>query len=729
MLKKLPGLPKRLIKILLFLSFLLLIQNVINAQPIKLHPENPHYFLYQGKPTMLITSAEHYGAVINLDFDYITYLNKLKEYGFNYTRIIPGTFIESANSIAGVEAYNTLAPKPGRLTTPWARSTKPGYANGGNKFDLNKWNTSFFTRLKDFVYQARIRGIVVEVTLFSPYYKDLNWNISPLKSSNNINGVGTVARNKMLTLENGNVLAHQEKLVRKIVLELNNYDNVFYEICNEPYWDGVTMAWQNRMISTIVKSEAALQKKHLIALNVFNHKGKILNPNPAVSIFNYHYAETRAVHENYHLNKVIGYDETGFIGTGDDVYRKAGWRFMAAGGAIYNNLDWSFTPSHETGAYALPSNTPGGGSHTLRRQIKIMKDFLYGFNFIKMKPNKGIIKGGIPSGAIAGALVEEGKAYAIHISGGSQANLSVYLPSNTYQADWINTKTGAVIKTLTFKHSTGNKTLGSPSYSGDIALRIKQKSTTTTPAPITSTTQVIKNGIYQLAAKHSGKILEVSGVSKSDNAAVQQYSNYSKSNQKWKIEHVGSGYYKVTAVHSGKSLTAQSTSLSNGTKVVQLPYKTSSTQLWKIESLGSGYYKLTNKVSGNVLQIVGGQVTNGTDANTWDWVNHDRQKWKFNLITTSLRVDDGEPAFSKDITIYPNPAQDFITINYLSEKAEEASVTITDLFSNRKFSSSYRVNEGENDLRINTSSFENGVYLVQITVLGNKVIKRLTINR
>jgi hypothetical protein len=33
------------------------------AQPIALHPDNPRYFLWRGKPTVLITSAEHYGAV------------------------------------------------------------------------------------------------------------------------------------------------------------------------------------------------------------------------------------------------------------------------------------------------------------------------------------------------------------------------------------------------------------------------------------------------------------------------------------------------------------------------------------------------------------------------------------------------------------------------------------------------------------------------------------------
>src|SRR5215471_15606476 len=42
------------------------------ASPIAKHPINPHYFVYQGKPLVLITTDQHYGAVINLDFDYWT---------------------------------------------------------------------------------------------------------------------------------------------------------------------------------------------------------------------------------------------------------------------------------------------------------------------------------------------------------------------------------------------------------------------------------------------------------------------------------------------------------------------------------------------------------------------------------------------------------------------------------------------------------------------------------
>ena len=33
----------------------------ICAEPLQLHPENPHYFMYEGKAIVLIGSGEHYG--------------------------------------------------------------------------------------------------------------------------------------------------------------------------------------------------------------------------------------------------------------------------------------------------------------------------------------------------------------------------------------------------------------------------------------------------------------------------------------------------------------------------------------------------------------------------------------------------------------------------------------------------------------------------------------------
>lgn len=46
-----------------------------------LHPDNQRYFLFRGEPTVLVTSGEHYGAVLNRDFDYVRYLDALGRTG------------------------------------------------------------------------------------------------------------------------------------------------------------------------------------------------------------------------------------------------------------------------------------------------------------------------------------------------------------------------------------------------------------------------------------------------------------------------------------------------------------------------------------------------------------------------------------------------------------------------------------------------------------------------
>src|SRR4051794_12560615 len=64
------------------------------AEPLRLHPDNPRYFLFRGKPAVLVTSAEHYGAVLNLDFDTGRYLDELGAKGLNLTRTFSGVYRE-----------------------------------------------------------------------------------------------------------------------------------------------------------------------------------------------------------------------------------------------------------------------------------------------------------------------------------------------------------------------------------------------------------------------------------------------------------------------------------------------------------------------------------------------------------------------------------------------------------------------------------------------------------
>ncbi len=450
------------------------------AGVLRLHPQNPHYFEYQGKPTVLVTSGEHYGAVLNLDFNYIPYLDELQSKGLNNTRLWTGTYVEIPGAF-GIQK-NTLAPASGRYICPWARSSTPGYPGGGNKFNLNVFDAAYFARLRDFVGQASARGIVVEVNLFCTIYDDSLWAYNPMNAANNVNGIGTVGRNAALTLGNGNLLAVQDAVTRKIVTELNGFDNVYYEVCNEPYAGSVAYDWQLHIAQVVWDLESTLAQRHLISLNAQNGTGGTVRPPSTISILNWHYADPPDVVANYYgWNVVIGENETGFDGPSDYEYRKEGWHFILAGGGLYNNLDYSFTVARPDGTDS--NNAPGGGSPALRSQLKILKDFIHGFNFVAMSPANGILRGGVPAGATARALAEAGQAYAIYISGGSQANLVVSLPSSDYRAEWVNTRTGAVDRAENFSHPGGDRTISSPGYSEDIALRILRTGAPPPPPP------------------------------------------------------------------------------------------------------------------------------------------------------------------------------------------------------------------------------------------------------
>jgi len=443
-----------------------------------LHPDNPHYFLWRGQPAVLITSGEHYGSVLNLDFDYATYLKELESLKLNLTRTFPGAYVEppTAFKIAG----NTLAPAPGRFICPWARSTQPGYANGGNKFDLTKWDEVYFRRLKDFMTQASRRGVVVELNFFTPFYEEDIWALSPLNGSNNINGVGHVARTNAYTLDrNGGLLAVQAAMVRKLVTELNGFDNLYYEVCNEPYFAGVTLDWQSHIADVVVQAEKSLPNKHLISWNVANGSRQVVNPHPAISIFNFHYASPpTTVALNYGLNKVIGLNETGFKGTENAPYRMEAWEFILAGGGLYNNLDYSFTSGHERGDFVYPNNQPGGGNLEFRRQLLVLRDFIHSFKFVRMKPDVSFIKSGLPEKMHAYSLVEPGKQYATYFFSGTNPApknlaLTLSLPKGSYRAEWIDVLSGNPTRAERIK-SADEVTLVSPDWRGEIALRIRR---------------------------------------------------------------------------------------------------------------------------------------------------------------------------------------------------------------------------------------------------------------
>jgi hypothetical protein len=481
-----------------FIFFFLLITGFNSfAQPISLHPQNPHYFLFKGKPTVLITSAEHYGAVLNADFDFKKYLQTMHDEGMNYTRIFVGSYAEVPGSF-GIQ-NNSLAPVVGSFIAPWKRVDEPGLFRGEKKFDLNEWNPEYFSRLKDFILLADELGIVVEVTFFCSTYNDNIWERNPFNPGNNINSIPiNLERQKSNTLANSILTGFQQKLVEKLVTELNGFDNVFYEIQNEPWSDdpqkvmrllktldpepekgswfkwaemasSASLEWQKLMAKTVVETEAQLPKKHIIAQNYTNFVHSLDDVDPNISILNFHYVWPEAVWYNYGWNRPVSFDESGFAGSSDSTYLRQAWQFMMAGGAVFNNLDYSFYVGKEDGTGV--NNAPGGGSANLRKQLTYLRSFIESFDFVQMQPDFNVVVHS--PGLQVHAISQSGAQYAMVFTGVASKSVKLNLPKGKYNFEFISPYSGKTLKKGFFKQKkSGVYELKLPEFEEMVALKI-----------------------------------------------------------------------------------------------------------------------------------------------------------------------------------------------------------------------------------------------------------------
>jgi hypothetical protein len=432
----------------------------------RLYPANPHYVEFRGRPILLVGSGEHYGAVLNTDFDYLPYLDELQLHDLNQLRLFSGSYREIPGEFGIVN--NNLAPRPEAFLAPWAKTPD-------GKYDLSTWNPAYFTRLHDFMRQAAARDVVVELVLFCFWYNQPLWEASPMHPANNAQGVGPTGKDEVYALQGNALLPYQDALVLKLVEELNGYDNLYFEICNEPYSrhdHSMDLEWHHHMVEIIAAMEAGLPNQHLVAINYQNRTQRIHQAHPGVSICNFHYAIPDAVKENYHLDKVISYDETGFIGQTGDPYRRDAWNFMLSGGGIFSHLDYSFTTEHPDGSAEIVGHTPGYGGADLRRQLSFLRRYLEGVEIWKLRPYNEMFAwyaGRVP----AQVLCDPGRIYLAYFSDCTPGLKHLFsLPAGDYCLEWVNPVHGKTILVQNMQHSGGYLPVDLPGYVGDLLLKM-----------------------------------------------------------------------------------------------------------------------------------------------------------------------------------------------------------------------------------------------------------------
>ncbi|MFC1715483.1 hypothetical protein ACFL6S_17570 [Candidatus Poribacteria bacterium] len=503
----------------------------MSYQVFSIYPGNPRCFQYRGKLLKILTSAEHYGAVLNADFDYDIYLEEMQRTGQNMTRVF--TFYrEKESSIPGPGDMNTLAPRPEASVMPWERVSGHGKAADGlDKFDLDRWNTDYFRCMKNFLEKCASKGIVCEITLFCNPYDQNKYGLFPCHPDNNINSVGgdlDVPR-FFMTLDAPSIVGFQERLVRKIVEELNEFDNLYYEICNEPNLmdvpleenEGKIVAWHAHLARVVRQTEDGLPKRHLIAANAHSrldfpasegepnrrHEDKHYFENPDIDIINYHYISAKVnvqglcfnrlgrgqagaiwhfLRQRDQFRKPIVFDETfsGIVrGTPEQyaINRAEAWEMILSGGAGYNNLDWSFTPADETGSGKDPIEDGRRlDGRCLREWFEVFHKLLDGYGLAELIPAVDLLPETIPGYGYAASTDGQGR-YVLYLVDERLYNsepcpsqpltVSLKLPQGHYSAQMFDPKSG--IKThLPELQADGTLTLAIPEFAEDVAVLI-----------------------------------------------------------------------------------------------------------------------------------------------------------------------------------------------------------------------------------------------------------------
>jgi len=417
------------------------------SNAVRIHPQNPKLFEFRGRPLVLLTATEHYGAVMNRPFQCERYLADAAEKGMTLTRLF--TLFRELQS--AINPISTCKPETPDYIAPFRR-TGPGRALDLElKYDLGQPNPEFFERLHRFLGLASSYGIVVEVVLLSNTYMPHIWELNPLNARNNVNGLDEIDWPEYMSLRHPKLFERQAAHVRKIVEETNRYDNVIYEICNEP--GGCALGrpndptvdevnqWLSALIRVVRETEAGLANQHLIAgLEAFQwvpwRQGvaasfetldyDIVNMHPVPNVvygdrsfylsdFMSKQLRLRELRDfglaTYSAPKPLNQDEDNIASQYKDaaawtIHRKRAWTTLLSGGH-YDYIDFSIVNGAETG-------TAESQRH-IRTWMKHLSTFVHSVDLARAHPIPGVVQEP-PVSVLEVVFGVEGEDYCIYLA-------------------------------------------------------------------------------------------------------------------------------------------------------------------------------------------------------------------------------------------------------------------------------------------------------------------------
>jgi hypothetical protein len=234
---------------------------------------NPHYFQDAKGNVLILTGSQTWntlqdwgsdGSIQTLDFN--AFVKFLSAHGHNFT-LLWGTEMPK---FCGFPA--TASSPPDLIVTPlpWLR-TGPGNATDGNlKFDLTKFDESYFERLRTRVQALNDAGIYAGVYLFTGEWLNVfrcSTDGYPFTGANNINGVDdgytgdgkTWNRASTMTAPNA-ITRLQDAYVEKMIDTLNDLPDVLWIVSEEAPANSVW--WNKHLIGKTQTYESGKPHHH-----------------------------------------------------------------------------------------------------------------------------------------------------------------------------------------------------------------------------------------------------------------------------------------------------------------------------------------------------------------------------------------------------------------------------------------------------------------------------------
>ncbi len=486
----------------------------ISQQAVRVDPQNHKYLLYRNRPLALISASEHYGSVINRPFDFDKYLDDAAAHKMTVTR----TFLLYRELQSARNPSSPCKPESPDYIAPFVRSG-PGLALDGEPiYDLNQWNPEYFDRLHRFLDAASKRGIVVELTVFSNTYGEAVWALNPLRKENNKQGVGDVEWEDYLSLKNTELVNRQRAFARKVIQETSAYDNVYYEICNEP-GGGVPNhatsadvdAWQEEMAKVMRDELKRLGRPHLLAGQqafVYGAKNEFpqdagfagetfdivnVHPLPETTFAGHVYDMGNFMSKELRLNQIAQFCRAAYLSPkptaldedntasmyrdtiGWTMHRKRAWTALLSG-CHYDYIDFSITVGNESGTT--------GSQQAIRGWMQHLSEFMAAIDFSHSSPDTSWM-GSFPSNLAVSGLSIPGRDYVAYLADSREltevaagepiaGSISLVLPAGNYEVSLYSPATGQYSPSLEVRG--GEKSvLTLPVFNQDIVVRARRR--------------------------------------------------------------------------------------------------------------------------------------------------------------------------------------------------------------------------------------------------------------